>query len=127
MLGTFGDPNQPATFLDPFVSGPGAFGRVLGANAPSDPTDIPFGSGSADFLTLLNVDKRFFVIDTVSELKGRGYGDRVERSSGQPSVIFTYNPLASEEQVLMFLDSLREESRCRLQSAHWVFCFGEMA
>ena len=106
IVATVVEQNTLNRLLPSQLSGADELGHVLGARGEVFSGRAPRTRDTADSLVLLMAGRAAQRVDTIAWLKGRG-GDGFhvgQRDSGRPPFISVSNPLASEDQALLFRD-----------------------
>ena len=103
------------------LAGADGLGHVLGVRASLFTGRVPQLLATADSLVLLLADRATQHVDTIARLKGRGSGGFHigRREGGRPPSIVVANPLASEEQALLFGDGWIAVARSEPYRVDW--------
>lgn len=103
------------------VRGTGTGGRVVGVQGWSR-TGPSTNVTMADTLLVLRADRATHRLDTVARIRGRGREgfQRLPPSGGRPQSLVAANPLAAEDQVLLFPDGWIALARTEPYRVDWV-------
>lgn len=111
----------PNRLLGSLLSGADRFGHVLGVHGFMHSVGVPRLRETADSLLVLLVHLTSHHVDTIATVGGRGpsgYG-RLPARGGSPPWFFHSNPLAAEEQVLLFSDGWIAFARTNPYRVEW--------
>lgn len=111
----------PNRLLSSLLSGADRFGHVLGVRGFRHTPGVPASRETADSLLVLLVHLPSQRVDTITRVKGRGpagFGTLPARG-GSPPRIFLSNPLATEEQALLFADGWIAIARTNPYRVDW--------
>ncbi|MEK7667933.1 MAG: hypothetical protein AAB409_04730 [Gemmatimonadota bacterium] len=121
IVATVVEQNTVNRLLRAQLSGADEFGHVLGVRGEVFPGRAPRTRDTADSLLLLLAGRAAQRVDTIARLKGRGGGGFHvgQRESGRPPFIVVTNPLASEDQALLFGDGWIAVARIEPYRVDW--------
>lgn len=106
IVATLGAHLLPNRLLGAMLSGGDRFGYALGVSGFVWSPRVPRWHETADSLLVLRVHLGTQHVDTIAGVRGRGHEGfvRLPPRGGSPGWFFAYNPLRTEEQVVLFLD-----------------------